>query len=37
MIDAAADAFAAAGLSREHMYSDAFEYAKDSKQQPKEG
>ena len=29
---AAADAFAAAGLSRDHMYSDAFEYAKDSKQ-----
>ncbi len=36
MIDAAADAFAAAGLSRDHMYSDAFEYAKDSKQPSKE-
>jgi CDP-4-dehydro-6-deoxyglucose reductase len=36
MIDAAASAFAAAGLSRDHMYSDAFEYAKDSKQAPKE-
>lgn len=34
MIDAAATAFAAAGLSREHMFSDAFEYAKDSKPAP---
>jgi CDP-4-dehydro-6-deoxyglucose reductase len=36
MIDVAASAFAAAGLSRDHMYSDAFEYAKDSRQAPKE-
>ncbi len=31
MVDAGRQAFEARGLTMEHMFSDAFEYAKDSK------